>query len=109
MRILGGLLTGLENLVWVLDLAASRLLNGLLVFLERVHRAITNAIRRVISYFCRFVVAIARLAFSLMKLALLYSPALLSLVMRDTPWLIFGAGYAIVITAIGLSYRTRNP
>ena len=109
MRALGGLLTGLEGLVWVLERTASRLLNGLLHFLERIHRAITNAIRRVIDYIRRLVIAIARLAFALVKLALLYSPSIIGLISSDMRWLMFGIGYALIITVIGLAYRTRPP
>jgi hypothetical protein len=109
MRVLGGLLTGLEKLVWALDRAASRLLNGLLLFLERTHRAIMNVIRRVIDYIRRLVVAIARLVLALVKLGLLYSPALAGVVVGDMPWLILGSVYAVIITVIGLAYRTRGP
>ena len=108
----------LESLLVTLELVgnkveriASMFLDGLLKFLETTYDWLLDAIRRTREYLSRLFIALGRIIWALGKLLVFYSPILVLLagysLTGGIAWLIGGALWFVLITAICFGYGKR--
>lgn len=104
-EILDDFISAMNNFADAANRAATRMLDGLLAFLEAVRDWLVKAINNTIRYLVRFTKVFAQLSWALFRLALFYVP---SLVLFYFDWWITGILWATFVTIIAFTYRNRR-
>lgn len=110
---LNGIVEGMNSLRKRLDCLVATIFSGVIEFIERTKNWLTYIYKRVVNYLIVLLKAIRGLVWVLIKLALIYSPGLISMlfgvVLPSIALGVAGGLWIVTITVIGLCYGKQTP